>query len=121
MQRYTVNFRETDLTTRRLLVPFQSSSTVDALAEEVKQRLGRAGIVVEADAFLLRLDDVNGPQLDGADTLGDVILDPRAEQIFAIVPRTSAPPARPGQEASSDTPTIDDFVSPAGSKSFESR
>lgn len=85
MQRYTINFRETNVTTRRLLVPFSSSSTVTAFATELQARLSRAGIEVEADAIVFRLEDANGPQIDGADTLESVILDPRNEQLFASV------------------------------------
>jgi hypothetical protein len=85
MQRYTINFRETNVTTRRLLVPFASCSTVAIFAAELQSRLSRVGIEVEADAIVFRLEDVNGPQLDGADTLDSVILDPRNEQLFASV------------------------------------
>ena len=110
MQRYTVNFRETNVTTRRLLVPFDSGSSIIAFASELQRRLARAGIVVQADAILFRLDDVNGPLIDGEDTLEDVILDPRVEQLFASVPGSSTNLEGGLLASSADTPMIDFLV-----------
>lgn len=86
MQRYTVNFRAPNVATRRLLVPFLSSSTVGKFATELQVRLSRVGITADAKAIVFHLEDANGPVIDSEDELQNVIIDPRAEQIFASVP-----------------------------------
>jgi hypothetical protein len=112
MQRYTVNFKAPEVATQRLLVPFLSSSTVKSFASELQQRLRRLGVTVDADTVVFRLDDANGPQIDVDDSLEDVILNPRTEQLFASVPagvsRSSA--TRVSQDQSSTTNDLDLLV-----------
>jgi hypothetical protein len=88
MQRYIVNFQAPSVATRRLLIPFSELSTVRAFASELQQRLARLGVTVEADSIVFRLDDSNGPEIDVDDTLEDIVLNPRSEQLFGSVLRS---------------------------------
>lgn len=112
MQRYTVNFRAPNVATRRLLVPFLSSLSVRAFATELQQRLSRVGVVAEAGAIAFHLDDASGPSIDADDSLQNVILDPRNEQIFASIPtsalRGESNSTESGREAASSA--MPDFL-----------
>lgn len=81
MERYTIIVDLSEGEPFRLLVPFQPALSVSALANEVKKRLSRLEILSDESDITLHLGDANGPMLDGGDALGDVILDPKSEEI----------------------------------------
>jgi hypothetical protein len=84
MERYTVTVAPPGAESFRLLIPFPPTSSVSALATEVKRRASRQGAWLEVSDISLHLgDDIGGPILDGDDLLEDVIIDPKAEFITA--------------------------------------
>jgi len=100
MERYTVTVTPPGAAPIRLLIPFPPSSSISALAAEVKRRASRAGLSHDTSELVLRLGDATGPLLDEEDLLEDVIVDSKTESITAT-PRNaptsvgSAPPPEP--------------------------
>jgi hypothetical protein len=78
------------------LIPFPPTSSISALAAEVKRRLARTD--PNAPDLILHLGDVNGPILDEEDLLEDVIVDAEGESITAT-PRSSLPSTGPAPPA----------------------
>ena len=97
MERYTVTVTPPGAAPIRLLIPFPPSSSISALAAEVKRRASRAGLSPDVSELVLHLGDAMGPLLDEEDLLEDVIVDSKTESITAT-PRnepTSVGPAPP--------------------------
>jgi hypothetical protein len=100
MERYTVTVSPPGAESFRLLIPFPPSSSVSALATEVKRRASRQDPWSDSSEIFLRLGEgLGGPLLDGNDLLEDVILDPKAEAITATSRNTppstgAAPPSK---------------------------
>ncbi len=85
MERYTVTIALPPGTSAiRLLIPFPPTSSVSALVAEVKKRVSRSALLLDAASdLILRLGDFSGPILDEDDLLEDVILDSKVESITA--------------------------------------
>lgn len=83
MQRYKVTVVPPGVEKLQLLVPFSSTSTVSALAEEVKKRIIRLDIWHDVGDITLHLEQADGPILDEIDLLLDVVPYPEVETIFA--------------------------------------
>ena len=83
MERYTVTVAPPGAESLRLLIPYPPTSSVSALAAEVKRRASRLDVWPDVPELALRLGDVDGSLLDEDDLLADVILDPKVETITA--------------------------------------
>jgi hypothetical protein len=94
MERYTVTVSLLGTESFRLLIPFPPTSSVFALATEVKKRISRQDAWPDVADISLRLGDIAGPFLDEEDLLEDVILDPKVETI-AVTSRNSTALAKP--------------------------
>lgn len=83
MERYKISiFFPESGSSLQLLVPFPPTSSISALAEEVKKRATRQGFPLNEREIFFRLEQEDGPILDGEDRLNEVIIDPRSEGIF---------------------------------------
>jgi hypothetical protein len=83
MERYTVTVAPSGVETFRLLIPFSPTSSVSALATEVKRRISRLDVWPDVPDIALRLGQADGPILDEDDTLADVLPSPNVEIITA--------------------------------------
>ena len=99
MERYIVNVAPPGTEAARLVVPISLNTSVSDLAEEVKKRVTRNNIWPNAPDLVLHLGEADGPIIDGADTLSDVILDPKTEVITAT-PQIQRPNSAPGAQVS---------------------
>lgn len=97
MERYTVTIvssvqQQQQLSlaqSRAILVPFSPTSTIGAFIVEVKKRAVRHGSAKASDSLELYFGAHNGPFMDPEDALGDVVLAPATEAIFAVFRRVS--------------------------------
>ncbi|KAE9366198.1 hypothetical protein N431DRAFT_549163 [Stipitochalara longipes BDJ] len=87
MERYTITVPiPPGAASIRLLIPFPPTSSVSALAAEVKKRASRSILLLDASSdLILHLGDATGPILGDGDLLEDVIIDPKAEFITATL------------------------------------
>src|SRR5436305_6168509 len=83
MERYTITVAPPGVETFRLLIPFSPTSSVSALATEVKRRISRLDVWPDVPDIALRLGQADGPFLDEDDTLADVLPSPNVETITA--------------------------------------
>jgi hypothetical protein len=85
MERYTITVPiPPGASSIRLLIPFPPTSSIAALAAEVKKRASRSALPLDAlSDLILHLGDAAGPILDDEDLLEDVIIDPKNESITA--------------------------------------
>jgi hypothetical protein len=100
MERYTVTVSPPGAESFRLLIPFPPTSSVSALATEVKRRVSRQDVWPGVTDISLCLGDIGGPILDGDDLLENVIIDSKVEMITATsrnlpAPAEHCPPATP--------------------------
>ncbi|KAK8209080.1 hypothetical protein M8818_003775 [Zalaria obscura] len=90
MERYNVRIRKADHVASDndiyLLIPYPPTATVKALIEEIVSRSTKRNLILSLTTHdvTLRLDQPDGPLLDVDDILSDVILDSRAERVFAV-------------------------------------
>lgn len=84
MERYKVSISSPETGSNlRLLIPFPATSSLSALATEVKRRAAKQGLFIRDRTIFFRLNQDDGPILDDDDKLGEVIIDPHNEDIFA--------------------------------------
>lgn len=85
MERYTVSIRFPETGKNLLLlIPFSSTSSVSAFAEEVRRRAAKHDHALAERIFSLHLGQEDGPILDFDDMLSETIVDSRRERIFLI-------------------------------------
>lgn len=99
MERYIVNVAPPGTEAARLVVPISPTSHVSDLAKEVKKRATRNNIWPNVPELVLHLGEADGPIIDYADILSDVILDPKAEVITAT-PQIQRQNSTPGAQVS---------------------
>jgi hypothetical protein len=95
MARYRIVFGDV-----YILVPFDSTRTVAQLRTEATGRLRRRVGPLSEDSLELFLGASNGPFLDPADRLEDVILDSERDWIFAVLQPGSDTSKLPTSQAS---------------------
>jgi hypothetical protein len=104
MERYIVNVVPSEAEAFQLLVPMSSIAAVSDLAEEIKKRVTRLGVWPDVTDLRLHLGEAGGPIIDEADTLSDVIIDPKAETITATKSIKKTGPPLVAQVCSSGQP-----------------
>lgn len=102
MERYTVTVIHPDNSgTTQLLIPLHHEKPVAALVGEVAHRFAKRLALPVKIAFELHLWQQDGPVVDADDLLKEVVLDPRADIIFATAtgrPQAAAREQRRGQD-----------------------
>jgi hypothetical protein len=102
MERYIINVVLPESEPLRLLVPRSPNSAVSDLVEEIKRRISRLDTPPDTTSLRLHLGGTDGPIIDEADILSDVILDSKTETITATRPfKTPAPPPLSASQARS--------------------
>ena len=84
MVRYVANV-VVDGRTTRFAVILPESAQVSALRDKLKDRLYEFRLGSQEESLVLHLDAVDGPILDPEDLLSDVLPDPKAEELFAVL------------------------------------
>jgi hypothetical protein len=97
MERYTVAVAlHRDGETPLLLIPFPSTATISAFADEIKNRITRYNFGASGNDIFLRLRREDGPILDDNDILADLIHNPRTENIVVTSRRSDSRAVDPG-------------------------
>lgn len=97
MERYTVEVAlHGDGENPLLLIPFPSTATISAFANEIKIRITRCNFDASGNDIFLRLLREDGPIIDDNDILADVIHNPRTENIVVTFRRSDLRAVDPG-------------------------
>lgn len=84
MKRYTVGFRHPETKAEiSFLIPFEPIKTLATLLTEVKRRALRHSPCLVDGNLILRYHGVDGPILELDDTIGDILVDPERDIVFA--------------------------------------